>query len=68
MQDFIVLNPKTKYLVNANQKIDKNKPFLLYVMNPKFVWDKAKEYFSNAEEVFSKEIPESKIYYRDPKR
>lgn len=39
-----------------------------YIMNPKFVWDKAKEYFSNAEEVFSQEIPESKIYYRDPKR
>lgn len=36
-----------------------------YVLNPKWIWDKAKEYFSDAEEVFSKEKPDSKIYYFD---
>ena len=34
-----------------------------YLLNPKWIWDKAKEYFSDAEEVFSKEKPDSKIYY-----
>lgn len=36
-----------------------------YLLNPKWIWDKAKEYFSDAEEVFSKEKPNSKIYYFD---
>lgn len=36
-----------------------------YLLNPKWIWDKAKEYFSDAEEVFSKETPDSKIYYFD---
>ena len=36
-----------------------------YLLNPKWIWDKAKEYFSDAEEVFSKEKPDSKIYYFD---
>lgn len=33
-----------------------------YTMNPKYCYDQAKEYFRNAEEVFSKEVPESKIW------
>lgn len=33
-----------------------------YTMNPKYCYDQAKEYFKNAEEVFSKEEPESKIW------
>ena len=33
-----------------------------YTMNPKYCYDQAKEYFKNAEEVFSEEVPESKIW------
>ena len=33
-----------------------------YMMNPKYCYDQAKEYFKNAEEVFSEEVPESKIW------
>ena len=33
-----------------------------YTMNPKYCYDQAKEYFQNAEEVFSKEEPESQIW------
>ena len=33
-----------------------------YTMNPKYCYDQAKEYFKNAEEVFSEEEPESKIW------
>ena len=31
-----------------------------YLMNPKYCYDQAKEYFKNAEEVFSEEEPESR--------
>ena len=33
-----------------------------YMMNPKYCYDQAKEYFKNAEEVFSEEEPESQIW------
>ena len=33
-----------------------------YTMNPKYCYDQAKEYFKNAEEVFSEEEPESRIW------
>ena len=33
-----------------------------YTMNPKYCYDQAKEYFRNADEVFSKEEPESRIW------
>jgi len=33
-----------------------------YTMNPKYCYDQAKEYFKNAEEVFSEEEPESQIW------
>ena len=33
-----------------------------YMMNPKYCYDQAKEYFKNAEEVFSEEEPESRIW------
>ena len=33
-----------------------------YMMNPKYCYDQAKEYFKNADEVFSKEEPESRIW------
>lgn len=33
-----------------------------YTMNPKYCYDQAKEYFKNAEEVFSKEEPEWEIW------
>jgi len=33
-----------------------------YMMNPKYCYDQAKEYFRNAEEVFSKEVPEDQIF------
>ena len=33
-----------------------------YTMNPKYCDDQAKEYFKNAEEVFSEEEPESRIW------
>jgi len=36
-----------------------------YLLNPKWVWDKAKEYFSDAEEVFSEEKPASYLFYFD---
>ena len=33
-----------------------------YMMNPKYCYDQAKEYFKNADEVFSKEKPQSRIW------
>ena len=33
-----------------------------YMMNPKYCYDQAKEYFRNADEVFSKEEPQSRIW------
>jgi hypothetical protein len=36
--------------------------FDAYSMNPKYCYDQAKKYFRNADEVFSKEEPESKIW------
>ncbi len=33
-----------------------------YTMNPKYCYDQAKEYFKNAEEVFSEEEPESQVW------
>ena len=33
-----------------------------YMMNPKYCYDQAKEYFKNAEEVFSEEEPEFQIW------
>lgn len=33
-----------------------------YMMNPKYCYDQAKEYFKNADEVFSKEEPQSRIW------
>ena len=33
-----------------------------YLMNPKYCYDQAEEYFKNADEVFSKEEPESRIW------
>ena len=36
--------------------------FDAYMMNPKYCYDQAKEYFRNADEVFSKEEPQSKIW------
>ncbi len=36
--------------------------FDAYSMNPKYCYDQAKEYFKNADEVFSKEAPESRIW------
>ena len=33
-----------------------------YLMNPKYCYDQAKAYFKNAEEVFSEEEPESRIW------
>lgn len=33
-----------------------------YMMNPKYCYDQAKEYFTNAEEVFSEETPVWEIY------
>jgi len=33
-----------------------------YMMNPKYCYDQAKEYFKNAEEVFSKEEPEWRMW------
>jgi hypothetical protein len=32
------------------------------MMNPKYCYDQAKEYFKNADEVFSKEEPQSRIW------
>ncbi len=71
MQDYMVGLFESGYLLDAGfykLKSKKNQSMLEiftepYVMNPKYVWEKAKEYFSDAEEVFSKEIPESKIFY-----
>lgn len=33
-----------------------------YMMNPKYCYDQAKDYFKNADEVFSEEGPESRIW------
>lgn len=33
-----------------------------YMMNPKYCYDQAKDYFKNADEVFSEEAPESRIW------
>jgi len=33
-----------------------------YMMNPKYCYDQAEAYFKNADEVFSKEAPESRIW------
>lgn len=33
-----------------------------YMMNPKYCYDQALEYFTNAEEIFSEEVPESRIW------
>ena len=33
-----------------------------YMMNPKYVYDQAQQYFTNADLVFSKEYPQEKIY------
>jgi hypothetical protein len=73
MQDYMVELFESGYLLDAGfykLKSKRNQSILEiftepYVMNPKYVWEKAKEYFSDAEEVFSKEIPESKIFYQD---
>jgi hypothetical protein len=36
--------------------------FDAYMMNPKYCYDQAKEYFKNADEIFSEEGPESRIW------
>jgi hypothetical protein len=35
--------------------------FDYYMMNPKYCYDQAKEYFTNADEILSKEYPQSAI-------
>jgi hypothetical protein len=35
--------------------------FDYYMMNPKYCYDQAKEYFTNADEIMSKEYPRSQI-------
>ena len=33
-----------------------------YMMNPKYVYDQAQEYFTNADYAFSRDLPQDKIY------
>jgi hypothetical protein len=73
MESFLVMLFEQGYIRDAGYyrlKAKKNLAMLEiftdpYVLNPKWIWDKAKEYFSDAEEVFSQEKPKSKIYYFD---
>ena len=70
MEDYLT------YLFEAGQirdaghyalKARKNEAFVKifwdeYMMNPKYVYDQAQEYFTNADYAFSRDLPQDKIY------
>jgi len=70
MEDYLT------YLFEAGQirdaghyalKARKNEAFVKvfwdeYTMNPKYVWDQAEQYFTNADYAFSRDLPQDEIY------
>ena len=70
MEDYLT------YLFEAGQirdaghyalKARKNEAFVKvfwdeYMMNPKYVWDQAEQYFTNADYAFSRDLPQDEIY------